>query len=223
MSDLFTFDLEDGLAAGNCPLCFALDRHLRRWLDEFWREGRQSAPARKRFYAGGGFCPAHAWLFRELVAAGGSGAAIADVYGRLAEQDVASLDEALTGRRRRGGGSLADVLRRGAGCSACGEAAAALPRKAEFLLGLLETSPGRERYARSAGVCHAHLLALLDEAGRREDLGRFLLEDWRHRLADVRRRLAEYDRKRDHRYAAERTEDDERAWTDVIRRYAGDP
>jgi hypothetical protein len=220
MTDLFAFDLEDGLAAGECPVCFALARHVRRWLDAFWREGRQVPAARKRFYAAGGFCRRHAWELHALVAAGGSGAAIADLYGRLAEQDAAALDELLAGRRGRRG-SLAEALERRASCPAWAEEAEALPRKAEFFLELLGTSTGRMRYARSAGVCRPHLLAVVGEAGRREELARLLLEDWRRRLGELRHRLAEYDRKRDHRFAAERTEDDERSWTDVIGFYAG--
>lgn len=220
MTDLFAFDLEDGLAAGECPVCFALARHMHRWLDAFWREGRQVPAARKRFYAGGGFCRRHAWQFHALVGAGGSGAAIADLYGRLAEQDVAALEELLAGRRGRRG-SPAAALEPRAPCQACAEEEEALPRKAEFLLELIGTSVGRARYTRSAGVCHPHLLAVVEEAGGREELARFLLEDRRRRLVELRHRLADYDRKRDHRFAAERTESDERSWTDVIGFYVG--
>lgn len=221
MTDLFAFDLEDGLAAGECPICFSLARHMHRWLDAFWREGRQVPEARKRFYAGGGFCHRHAWQLHELVSRGGaSAAAIADLYGRLAEQDLAALDRLLEGRRPRRGEPVS-ALEPPAPCFACAEETEALPRKAEFFLELLGTESGRSRYERSAGVCRAHLLVLLAEAGKREQLVRYVLEDWRRRLAELRHRLAEYDRKRDHRFAAERTESDEQSWTDVIGFYVG--
>jgi hypothetical protein len=37
----------------------------------------------------------------------------------------------------------------------------------------------------------------------------------------LRRRLAHYDRTRDHRYRSERTPDDERSWADAIHQYVG--
>lgn len=217
MTDLFGFDLADGLASGECPVCFAMRRHSRRWLDSFWREGRQDPATRMRFYAAGGFCAAHAWLLHDIV--GDSGAAIADVYGRLAEQDLARIDKLLARRRARR--LPADFLRRPAACLVCAEEAEALPRKSEFFLELLATEAGREHYRGSTGLCYDHLLSALATAGDRERLARWLLEEWRIRLAELRRRLAEYDRKRDHRYAAERRDDEREALTDVVRRYVG--
>jgi hypothetical protein len=221
VTDLFAFDLEDGLASGECPMCFAISVHMRRWLDAFWREGRQSPPARKRFYAGGGFCNRHAWQLYELVSAGGeSGAAITDLYGHLAEQDFESLGRLLAGRRARRTDAAAGLQRR-ASCSACEEESEALPRKAEFFLELLSTSSGRARYERAAVICRPHLEMLVEVAGKRDELSRYLIEDWRRRLNELRRRLAAYDRTRDHRFKSERTADDERSWGDVIRHYVG--
>jgi hypothetical protein len=221
VSDLFAFDLEDGLASGECPVCFALAVHMRRWIDAFWREGRQSPEARKRFYAGGGFCARHAWQLHELVTAGGeSGAAVTDLYGHLAEQDAEALAGLVTGRRGRRT-QAATALQRRYSCAACAEESEALPRKAEFFLELLSTSNGRARYERAAAVCRPHLATLVEVAGQRDGLSRYLLEDWRLRLVELRRRLRSYDRTRDHRFKAERTVDDERSWTDVIRHYVG--
>lgn len=215
MSDLFTFDIEDGIARGECPLCYAIEVEIRRWLDSFWREGRQSPQARRQFFDGGGFCRRHAWLLHDLLA-GQSGAAIADLYGLLCKYDLIAVDDLLA--RRRGRSGLARRLQRR--CSACIEETNVLERKATFLLELLATDSGRERYEHSRGVCLAHLLALLEE-GPGESLTRYLLSDWRRRLDELRRRLAEYDRKRDYHHAAERTADDERSWSDVIEQYVG--
>jgi len=220
VTDLFGFDLVDGLASGECTICHALARHTRRWLDSFWREGRQDPRTRKRFYAGGGFCPRHAWLLHDLV--DGSGAAIADVYGRLADQDLARVSEVLGSRRARRR-TLAAGLRRIAPCSACAEELAALPRKAEFFLELIADDAARRSYEQAAGLCYPHLLAVLEAAGDREAPARYLLEDWRHRLEELRGRLADYDRKRDHRHAAERRAEDQESWTDIIRHYVGPP
>ncbi len=217
MTDLFGFDLEDGLASGHCPICFAMARHTRRWLDALWKEGRRDPETRKRFYASGGFCPRHAWLLDELV--GESGAPIADLYGRLAERDLARLNDEIGGKKRRR--RLADLLRREASCSVCTEEAEAVPRKSVFLLELLATERGRGRYERSAGVCVRHLVDVLDAA---EEIGadsRYVLEDAQRRLAELRRRVADYDRRRDYRRAHERHESDRHACTEMIEHYVG--
>jgi hypothetical protein len=194
MGGLFTFDLDDGLASGCCPICYALALDERRWMESFWREGRQGKAARERFYAGGGFCTRHAWLLHELALAGSSGVAVADVYGGLAGRDIAALE------RRH------ELPARKARCSACVARDEALTRKAEFLLELMATESGRARYTRSRGLCFGHLGAMLDLAGEGE-LADFVLDDWRRRVDDVRERLAA---------------DEVTARTDVIRLYAGD-
>ena len=51
---------------------------------------------------------------------------------------------------------------------------------------------------------------------------RFLLSDRRRRLERLALGLAEYDRKRDHRYAREPKGDEQRSITDVVRLYAGE-
>jgi hypothetical protein len=195
VSGLFTFDLDDGLASGGCPICYALALDERRWMESFWREGRQGKEARERFYAGGGFCARHAWLLHELALEGSSGGAVGDVYGGLAGRDVAALD------RRH------ELPARKARCSACVARDEALARKAEFLLELLATKPGRARYVRTRGLCLGHVDAMLHLAGDGE-LADFVLDDWRRRLEAVRERL---------------DADDVAARTNVIRLYAGDP
>jgi hypothetical protein len=50
----------------------------------------------------------------------------------------------------------------------------------------------------------------------------FLITDLRYRLELLERRLLSYERTRDYRFAAERTESDTSAWTDVVRSYVGD-
>lgn len=217
MSDLYAFDLVDGLASGDCPLCYAVARHMYRWLDSFWREGRQEPHARERFYAGGGFCRRHAWLpegIAETYAAG-----IADLYRQLARRDGAALAEASAsgGKRQR----PVRRLRRAAACAACSEEGDATRRKASFFLELLAGTDGRSRYERGRDVCFAHLLVLLEAGGEDRRLVDYLLADWRRRLGELDRRLEHFDRTRDHRYAAERTQDDVRACTDIIRHYVG--
>jgi len=207
MSDLFSFDLADGFASGRCPICHAVALDERRWLDSFWREGRRDRETRQRFFAGGGFCPRHAWLLHGLAVEADAVGAIADVYGGLADRDLTELDRILGDgmrRRRKGGGG---VLARAAGCSACVAAMEALGRKVHFLLDLLGSADGRERYGRSAGLCLLHLQAALAAAGDEGETALYLVRDWRQRLAVARERLG----------------DVRGSSSDVVRLYVGDP
>lgn len=215
MSDLFAFDLDDGLVSGHCALCYALSSYMLRWLRSFWAEGWRTPEARDRFLAGGGFCARHLWLIRDVDPE--YRVAVGDIYGELARRDIAALTEALTQRRKRRGSS--ERLRLRIDCAACLEETTATGRKVDLILEMVASSAGRDRYARSSAVCYQHLLNILESAD--EQSARFLLDDWRRRLTQLRNRLLHFDRTRDHRYAAQRTADDERACRDVLRYYLG--
>jgi hypothetical protein len=82
----------------------------------------------------------------------------------------------------------------------------------------------RPLYESSEGLCFGHLARAVEHAldSDEEDIARLLLDDCRERLVRVRDQLAEFDRKRDHRYAAEPKGEEQRSWTEVIRRYVGE-
>jgi hypothetical protein len=221
--DIFSYELVEALGLPGCALCRALAADDRRWVESFWREGRQDADARRRFFEAGGFCRRHAWLLHEISAAAGSGAAIADLYGQLAAHDLGWLERAgtsLVRRRRR----RPPLLRRRRRCAACQAQVGALERKAHFLVAALGEEEIRDAYRRSEGLCFAHLGRVVDQALANGDTETaiMLLGDWRRRLEDVRSQLAAYDRKRDYRYADEPRGAEQRSWTDVIRRYVGE-
>lgn len=225
IGDLASAEALDALALPGCPLCSVIATHERRYIETFWPGARTDPHLRERFWAAGGFCARHAWLFhRHLAAREGGPSAIADLYLRLAERDLAAIDELLgsLGRRRRRDRPGRWPARRGR-CLACEDRDRAVVRKAEFLTIALDDEEARRRYAASDGACLPHL-ALLVERAVAEDAGtaRFLAEDWRRRLAGLRHGLSEYRRKLDVRYAAEPRGAEQRAWTEAIRRYAGD-
>jgi Family of unknown function (DUF6062) len=223
LPDIFGYDIVEGLRRSGCPLCRVEAIDDCRWMSSFWREGKQDAGTRRRFYAAGGFCRHHAWLLHRLVAAEAAGAAIADVYGSLADRDLAWLDELraslVRGRRRR-----QTSLRRSGRCPACVAFAEGSERKLHFFVELLADTEVRPHYRSSHGLCFAHLARAVDHALESEEDGiaRFLLDDVRERLRDVRAQLAEFDRKRDYRYASEPKGDEQHSWTEVVRRYVGD-
>jgi hypothetical protein len=224
VADIFSYDLVQALSLRGCALCRTLEADDRRWMDSFWREGKQNPVARKRFFEAGGFCREHAWLLHRLVAEEESGAAIADLYGQLASYDLrwlASLRAKLERGRR---GRRTATLGRRRRCPGCAFHAEALERKAGFLIEALAEEQLREAYRRSEGLCFPHLACTVDEAlaAGSVQTAVFLLDDWSNRLAEVRAGLAEYDRKRDYRYADEPKGVEQGSWTEVIRRYVGE-
>lgn len=221
MPDIFSYETVEALRLSGCALCRALAIEDQRWVDTFVREGRRDPGTRGRFLKAGGFCRHHAWLLHRSAAAKDKGVAIADVYGWLAESDLDWLDEFRRdlGRARRRRRSL----ERPTPCPACFFLAEATGRKVEFFVGILPEARVRREYASSDGLCFTHLVAVVKRALEfDEEAARFLLDDWRTRLAHVRAQLAEFDRKRDYRYAAEPKGDEQHAWTEVIRRYVGE-
>lgn len=165
MPDIYSYEFVEALRRRGCPVCrvAALDEGRR--IDTFWREGRLAPEARRGFLASGGFCRSHAWLLHRQVAAEGAGAAMADVYGLLAEQDLellAHVRERLDERkpRRRG---MANPLARRRPCLVCGWLADALPRKAGFVVEALSEEPVRERYTGSDGLCFDHLALVAED------------------------------------------------------------
>jgi len=224
LPDIFSYDLIEALGQPGCPLCRALSLDDRRWVDSFWREGKQDPGARTRFFEAGGFCRHHAWLLHHLVAAEGSGAAIADVYGWLATYDLRWLDRiktSLEGRQRR---RRSAVLKRRRPCPACFARDEAVKRKVHFFVDYLREPPVQEVYTNSQGLCFIHLAAVVEHALAADapELALFLLDDWRRRLVEVRLELAEFDRKRDYRYASEPKGAEQRSWTEAIRLYVGE-
>jgi Family of unknown function (DUF6062) len=222
LPDIFGYDIVEGLRRSGCPLCRVEAIDDGRWMGSFWREGKQDANARRHFYAAGGFCRDHAWLLRRLVAAEAAGAAIADVYGSLADRDLAWLDKlrATLGRSRR----RQPTLRRSERCPACVAFVDGSERKVQFFVDLLTEAEVRPHYRSSQGLCFAHLTRAVEHALETEldDVARFLLDDWRERLHAVRAQLAEFDRKRDYRFADEPKGAEQDSWTEVIRRYVGE-
>jgi hypothetical protein len=187
LPDIFSYELVRAFGLPGCALCRAVEADDERWMDSFWREGRRDPEARKRFFEAGGFCRDHAWLLHRLVAAGSSGAAIADLYGHLATYDLRWLEDILAGLERRRT-PRRPLLRRRGQCPACVFGAEAVERKAHFLVDALSEAQVGEAYRGSGGLCFPHLASALDAAlaAGKTDTARFLLEDWRDRLDQTR-------------------------------------
>jgi len=221
--DLSSVRLVDALAESGCPLCREGARDERREIATFVREGRFSQTSRTLFLAGGGYCRRHAWLLHSRATELGTGASIVDLYGMVLRRDLRELDalsRRLSPRRRP---RPRRVLARGP-CLACERTRVADERHAYFLVEALREEPVRQSYRRSDGLCVEHASSVL-AAGLAEgelDVVRFIVDDLVSRLNGLAGRLAEYNRKRDYRYADEPKGDEQQSWMDVIRHYVGE-
>ncbi len=226
MPDISNYDLVAALRAPDCPLCRALARAEEQEVASFWREGRFAPEARSHFFEAGGYCPRHAWMLHRQLAARVGGAPIVDLYGPLARRDLERLERLLVeiGEPRRLRPRRLRFPARRRRCLACVRATEVAGRKAHLFVDALAEAPVRTAYARSDGLCFAHFVSVVDAALARDgELARFLIEDWRARLAALSAQLAEYDRKRDYRFAHEPKGREQRSWTEIVRRYAGRP
>jgi Family of unknown function (DUF6062) len=209
-----------------CPLCRVHALSEERLLLGFVRDGILNPSARHRFVASGGFCRRHAWGLHAVARAEGSGAPIADVYGQLARHDLQRLTHLVHARPNRAARrQLEDGLARRAECQICESLRKGGEGHAAFLCELLDDEPGRSAYEASEGLCRTHLDAVIAQSTRRHrrgDQARWLLEDWRRRLAELHLQLREYDRKRSYTAAHEPKGAEQRSWTEVVRRYVGE-
>lgn len=223
MVDPTNLELVEGLGRGGCPLCRQRVSAELREIEMFVREGRFSREARPRFRTGGGYCKRHAWLLHAQLSEHGNGAPVADLYGMVLRHDREALrafrEPHHRGRRHRITSPLVRTR-----CLACENTDAADERHAYFFMCALQERWVRRLYEASDGLCVPHALAVLDEAleAEQSEVGRFVINETLRRLGSAADSLAEYDRRRDVRHAHLPKGDEQHAWTDVIRLYAGD-
>lgn len=224
MLDLGNYDVVAALRERGCALCRVLSEAEVRAMDSFIDESGQLAEARNNFCDRGGFCREHAWLFHRRAALALTGVPVAKMYEALLRQDISRLEQleldlATNARHRRAPSRLLD---RGV-CEACERTHSRLEAKARGLVAALEEPQIQCVYRESDGLCVQHLEFVGAEAlPSHTAVAAFLIGDLRRRLERLEQRLARYDRTRDYRFAAERTEADADAWTDVVRSYVGD-
>jgi hypothetical protein len=213
------------LRGPGCPLCRVHARSEERQLWGFLRDGTLNPGSRYAFVKSGGFCRRHAWGLHAICRVEGSGAGIADVYGQLVRHDLEELTHlARSEPGRKGRRELAEGLAWERRCEICSSLAEAGEAHAIFLSELLDDDAGRSAYLASDGVCRSHLEQVIQQSLSRHRDGaqaRWLLEDWRERLAELLSQLREYDRKRSYTAAAEPKGEEQRSWTEVIGRYVG--
>lgn len=208
-----------------CPLCRSAATSEARYVASLLREGWRDRTARNNFIRAGGFCRRHGWQLYGAAQEEHTGAGVADVYGQLARHDLKALQDLLADSAgRRWSRAVREHLHRDRRCQACNAMERVRQDHASSLVELLGDEPGRDAYRSSDGLCFNHLrdavLAALGRRGR-DQVCRFLLEDWRSRIQTLSGQLAEYDRKRNYNSPDQPTEAERQSWSAVIARYVG--
>lgn len=217
-ADLGNYDLVGAMREPGCPLCRVLAEAEVRAMDAFVEQAGRLQETFSSFCDRGGFCREHAWLFHRRAALSLTGVPVAQMYEALVRRDIEHLErlEFAVGKGRRPG-TLLDRRT----CLPCERGQARLRAKTESLLRALEDAKLQGTYQASDGLCVRHLDLVGAEALReKREVATFLIRDLRRRLERLERRLADYERSRDYRFADDPVDAD--AWTDVVRSYVGD-
>ena len=229
MSDKFIgfHRLIEACDEAGCPACRCLDADTHRYLTAFLYEHVTDPVSRSRLRASWGLCNWHAWMLRETAdPAFGSAILCEDllrVVGQRLERAAsraATRPATLLGRLRARLGrarapAIARIYRRRILCPACSELAHAEERYLQTALHFVDDPQFEQAYEASHGLCVPHALAALELAAG-EAAGRRLLARTLPKWAELRRDLAGFVRKHDHRNREPFTEAEASAYLRAI-------
>lgn len=201
------------LAQPGCGFCRHHEQLDRRAAWAFLYESRLAAEVLAEVSAAGGFCDRHTRLVYAVAAADDLTAGLASAYEAVIAADLRAIQRARRSRRH-GAAPLPS-----GGCPLCRQRADAERRTAAAVADRFGAdATARAAYRHSAGFCRPHLAMVA--AGLTGEAAEWFLDDAAVRLAALAQRLAEYRRKRDHRFRDEPRGDEQRAPADVSAAYA---
>jgi hypothetical protein len=205
--------LVDACDQRGCPVCRCLTADARQYLEALIYEHVNDPDTRRRLQASWGFCNWHTWMLRETSDPAFGAAIICEDLLRV------TMGRLTRGAGRSGGSSrrlgrwlgrlgrqtrrrtLGELYGRRPPCPACRETAAAEQRYLLTALRFIDDPQFDAAYARSAGLCVPHLLgalALGNGTAQVEQIVARTLPKW----AELRRDLADFVRKHEHRNRA---------------------
>jgi hypothetical protein len=193
-----------------CPACRCLDRDTRRYLTTFLYEHVTDPLSRARLRASWGLCNWHAWMLRETSDPAFGSAVLCEDLLRIVERrleqsaaPVAARPASLLGRLRERLSrarvpAIVRIYARRRVCRACVEMARAEWRYLETALHFVDDPQFAHAYEASHGLCVPHALGAL-ELSAGDAAGARLLARTLPKWADLRRDLAGFVSKHDHR------------------------
>jgi hypothetical protein len=227
MSDKFIgfHRLIEACDEAGCPACRCLDADTHRYLTGFLYEHMTDPVSRARLRASWGLCNWHAWMLRETAdPAFGSAILCEDLLRVLARRLERSATRGaaatLLGRLRARLGrprapAIVRLYRRRVVCPACSELARAEERYLQTALRFVDDPQFEQAYEASHGLCVPHALAALELAAG-DAAGDRLLARTLPKWAELRRDLAGFVKKHDHRNREPFTEAEAAAYLRAI-------
>jgi hypothetical protein len=188
-----------------CPVCRCVAAESRSHLAALLSEQVTDPQSRARVRGSWGFCNWHAWMLLEIESSRFGAAILYEDLMRIAlrlgegKGPPARWIAALRRRARRS--PMVERYRTRAVCAACATAAEAERRYLHAVVRFVDDEELRAAYESSDGVCLPHLMRAVDAAtdARRVET---LLDRTRVRWASLRRDLAGFVAKHDHRSRA---------------------
>ena len=234
MSDKFIafHRLIDACQGAGCPVCRCLLADTRRYLTTVLYEHVTDPDSRARLRASWGFCNWHAEMLPEIGNAAFGAAILSEDLLRVLTRRLErwarrpiTRSPSLFGRLRAllGRARIPAIVRlhhRRAVCPACAEVADSDRRYVETTLGFVRDPQFEEAYESSQGICVPHALRALelaDGGAAGERLLALTLPKW----AALRRDLAGFVRKHDHRNREPYTEAESDAYLRAIEALTG--
>ncbi len=206
--------LKRAVMAPGCPICRVGEEAVQHYLRFVLHESVNDLATRSLLSAAWGFCRRHAWHFLrfewETFKDGTGTATIAEGLIETAEH---LLDRYLASAgsnsrstlKRKEWAEIRRLLREltpSGPCPACDIQSQHEAYAITVLLDLLSEPAWREQFSDSDGLCLAHLRLALDQQGQVESV-RWLIEDQRRRLKELKADLGEYLRKHSYRFRQE--------------------
>jgi len=210
--------LFQAFAQPGCPVCRLTVTSVHEYLGSLMYEYVTEPQTHMAVRAARGFCATHAWHILEQINASALGIAI--LYEGLVRDLLNDMGEVRPDGGRRQVAQAADALRPQGPCPACVHRATVEDHLLRNLLDYLGQSEFAEAFHRSAGLCLPHLRLALDLKGRTAAKASLLAIQqaiWAHLQGD----LAEYVRKNDYRFTAERMGDEGTSPRRAIEQLAG--
>lgn len=231
------FRLVDACDRPGCPVCRCLELDARQYLDALLYEQVNDPDTRTRLYASWGFCSWHAWMLRETPTPAFGSSIIYEDLLRLAGQRLGRTSL----RRVRGPRAprarfawlrrlftrsrppvLVELYRRRAVCPGCREAADSETRYLRAALEFVDDPEFDRAYERSQGLCVPHAIQALELGAGTPRCDRLIartLPKW----AELRRDLAGFIAKHDHRNRRSFTEAEGTAYLRAFETLVGAP
>ena len=205
-SHAFYHAMLDAMGREGCPLCRMIADASHKYIDVALYESVTAVGFRKTFREARGFCPRHTREMAEFKNAVGAS---------ILEREV--IADALS--RLKAAAARGKVKPAAARCPVCLAEEQVASNFRDSVEGHIEDEAFLGAWRASAGLCLPHLEALMAKApGKARGLA---VEIEGEKLEAIVRRLDEFLRKSDYRFAHEPKGDEGKAWLDAARKAAG--